>query len=159
MHLEIGQFNNSGSVFFGPAAVASGRRGECLRFQNLRRRIARGQKNLADRACLLVFAILAAMIGGDADARRERQRPIGDANNVGEADVFGRFGELIAAVAPALAAQDSALAQFQQNLFQEFARHPRFVRDVGNHHRLLAVMFGKNDERMQRVAAFLREHG
>ena len=129
------------------------------RFQNLRGGIARRQQGLADGADRLLETIIAFAIGHDADTGTERQRPVGDAQNIGKADVLGRPPQGIAALPPPMAAHDPGLFQLQQNGFQEFAGNSLFFGDLGNLHRVTVTAGSQKQQGAQGVTGLLGNHG
>jgi len=90
----------------------------------------------AQDALSLLEAIGAAGAAGFAHAGAERQRPVGDAHNVGESDLGGRARQDEAALAAAQAVQKARLAQIEQDGFEEFGRQAaRRGGDLGRAHR------------------------
>lgn len=127
-------------------------------FEHRSRGIARGEQTFADRTNRFVEAIIAFLIGGNAHAGAQCKRPIGYANDVRKRDFFCGFPQLITALPSARGTHDAALFQLQQDLFEKFARHIGFFGDVGDHDRLMIVLFGENEQRTQRVTGLLGKH-
>ena len=105
-----------------------------------------------------IHAIVATLIGRDAYTGGERQRTVGYTNNIGKTDIFCRLAQHVPPVAATLASQNSTFAKFEKYLLQKLSRDIRLFGDVRDHHGLIAAVLGENDERVQRVAAFLGEH-
>ncbi len=79
-HRIIRRVGREMSAFAGLSRSSSNR----LRFEDFCRGVARQQQRLANGAVFLVHAIVAAPIGRDADAGRERERPLDHADHIGK---------------------------------------------------------------------------
>jgi len=78
-----------------------------------------------------VEAIVAFVIGGRADAGGEGERSVDRADHFGKGDVFWSLPEEVAAGSSSQTADNAALLEIEQNLFEKFPRHARPGSDIG----------------------------
>jgi len=84
--------------------------------------VAHAPEHLADGAGRLVAAVVAAPIGGLADAQDRGQRTIDNAHDLAEGDRSGIAGEQVAAVLAAPAVQDTVMLEIEQDELEELLR-------------------------------------
>ena len=100
--------------------------GERRPVENARGFVADLLKDAADGAVLFRDALFARRVRGLADARDERERTVEGADDVADADLFGRASELVAAVRALAAVDEAAMLQRQQDVLEELLRN-RFL--------------------------------
>src|SRR3546814_1240009 len=91
--------------------------------QDARGFVAHAHHRVADRACRFVLAILAAPVGGAADARHQRQRPFDDADDLAQRHEVGGLGQVIAAQFAAPADEQSGVAQVGEDKLERSEEH------------------------------------
>src|SRR3546814_12163493 len=88
------------------------------------------------RSRRLVLAVVAAAIGGAADAGHKRKRAFDRADDIAKGNQVRRFGQAETARLAAIADDQPRLSQFGQDDFKNFARHGSFGRDTSEERRV-----------------------
>src|SRR5581483_2915235 len=125
--------------------------GEGGAVEDARGRIAHVLHHHADAAGAFVATVLAADIGELADAANRGEGAFGIAKNFTEGDLARRAAEEIAAALALLALENPAIAQFEENQFEEFARDSFALGDIGDKDGSLAVFLGQHQCGLQRI--------
>src|SRR5205823_5255663 len=108
-------------------------------------------KGMPDLANGFIAAVLAALIGGSRQAWQRRNRPVDDAQELSDGDLFGRFQQLIAAIAAASAGDQPRRLEAEQDLFEEFAGNLLAFGELANLQTLVRFCSGQSGQGFEGV--------
>ncbi len=120
--------------------------------------VANHSHDLADGADRFLETVGAALIGGLADARHQRQRPLDQPDDLAEADRRGRSRQPITAHLPPVAGHQPTVLELQQDDLEEFARQLLVRGDRAHRHRRDARGAGQEDQGTKGVTRTLGQH-
>jgi len=112
----------------------------------------------ANSASALVAALRAFFVGGFADAGQRRQRTFEHPQDQPDGQQVGRLAQRITATLALLAAQHSMILQFQQDQFEKALGDMLTLGDFGDEQRAIPVLFAQDEQRLEGVFRFVREH-